>query len=48
MSAADGGVDTQIPRDRAFRVGQGWKPGGDPLPGAVALPPAEPVQADVR
>ncbi len=43
MGAADRGVDAQVPDDRAFRVGQGLKPGEDPLPGAVALPPAEQV-----
>lgn len=43
ISAAHRGVDTQVPRDRTLRVGQGLEPGKDPLPGAVPLPPAEQV-----
>ena len=43
VGAADRGVDIQVPRNRTLRVGQGLKPGEDPLPGAVALPPAEQV-----
>jgi len=43
MGAAHRGVDAQVPRDRAFRVGQGLEPGEDAVPGAVPLPPAEQV-----
>lgn len=43
MGAADRGVDAQVPRDRAFRIGQGLEPGEDPVPGAVPLPSAEQV-----
>lgn len=43
VSAADRGVDTQVPRDRTVRIGQGLKLGEYPVPGAVPLPPAEQV-----
>lgn len=43
MSPAHRGVDAQIPRDLAFRVGQGLEPGEDPVPGAVPLPSPEQV-----
>jgi hypothetical protein len=41
VGAADSGVDAQVPRDRALRIGQGLEPGKDPLPGAVPLSSAE-------
>jgi hypothetical protein len=43
MGAAYRGVDAQVPDNRALRVGQGLATGKDPVPGAVALLPAEQV-----
>lgn len=47
MSAGNGGVHADIPRDQAFCVGLGLQLFEDSLPGAVTLPPPEQVVGPV-
>ncbi|EST18455.1 hypothetical protein M878_44875 [Streptomyces roseochromogenus subsp. oscitans DS 12.976] len=41
MGTAHGGVDAQVPHDRALRISQGLEPGENLVPDAVSLPPAK-------